>query len=274
MKKIKLKIIYIIIFFIITILAFDIRLKTVFYDLESTKINNNIKMALITDLHSCKYGKNQKTLINAINKQNPDLVLLSGDIFDDNKTHNNTIIFLETISKKYPCYYVTGNHEFRTGEVQILKDLLKSFNINVLEGNFETINVKNNFINIAGVDDPDISIYLNNKININQQLKNIDDNIKNNYYTILLSHRPELIEKYNEYNFDLVLCGHAHGGQWRIPYLLNGFLAPHQGFFPKYAGGRYTFDNKEMIVSRGLARETTIVPRIFNRPELVIINLK
>ncbi len=97
---------------------------------------------------------------------------------------------------------------------------------------------------------------------------------KNDYYTVLLSHRPEFFELYTEYNFDLVLSGHAHGGQWRIPYILNGLYAPNQGVFPKYAGGEYTENNTTMIVSRGLARESTLLPRFYNRPELVIIDLQ
>lgn len=103
-----------------------------------------------------------------------------------------------------------------------------------------------------------------------------DDKQKRRYteYTILLSHRPEYFETYAKYPFDLVLCGHAHSGQWRIPFLLNGLYAPHQEIFPKYAGGLYEAENMRMIVSRGLARKTTYIPRIFNRPELVIIDLQ
>lgn len=90
---------------------------------------------------------------------------------------------------------------------------------------------------------------------------------------MLLSHRPELFETYQKYGFDLVLSGHAHGGQWRIPGVLNGLFAPDQGLFPEYAGGRYDYAEGTMIVSRGLARESTPVPRIFNRPEVVIVDI-
>ena len=93
-------------------------------------------------------------------------------------------------------------------------------------------------------------------------------------YTILLTHRPEQPELYTLLGFDLVLAGHAHGGQWRIPGVLNGLYAPDQGLFPRYAGGRYELDGTVMIVSRGLARESTRVPRFYNRPELVMIELK
>ena len=107
-----------------------------------------------------------------------------------------------------------------------------------------------------------------------KQLKQADEAVNKEEFTILLSHRPELAERYQKYDFDLVLCGHAHGGQWRLPGVINGLDAPHQGVFPQYAGGRFDFENQTLIVSRGLARESTLVPRIFNRPELVIVDLE
>jgi predicted MPP superfamily phosphohydrolase len=91
--------------------------------------------------------------------------------------------------------------------------------------------------------------------------------------TVLLAHRPEYIDSYLDYDFDLILSGHAHGGQWRIPLLINGLYAPNQGWFPKYAGGRYELGNSTFIVSRGLAKESVRVPRIFNPPELVVIDI-
>ena len=93
-------------------------------------------------------------------------------------------------------------------------------------------------------------------------------------FSLLLAHRPARIQQYLSGGYDLVLCGHAHGGQWRIPGILNGLLAPDEGFFPKYAGGTYRFDETTMIVSRGLARESTRVPRLYNPPELVLVELQ
>ena len=93
-------------------------------------------------------------------------------------------------------------------------------------------------------------------------------------FTVLMAHRPELSDKYAAAGFDLVVSGHAHGGQVRIPGLLNGLYAPNQGLFPSYAGGEYRIGEMTLVVSRGLARESTRLPRVFNRPELVIIELK
>ena len=109
---------------------------------------------------------------------------------------------------------------------------------------------------------------------VQEEIWKIEETAGTEIFTVLLSHRPELFEIYQKYEFDLVLSGHAHGGQWRIPGLLNGLFAPNQGLFPKYAGGRYDYAGGTMIVSRGLARESTKVPRIFNRPELVVVDVK
>ena len=91
---------------------------------------------------------------------------------------------------------------------------------------------------------------------------------------MLLCHFPEDIDYYRSFGkFDLILSGHAHGGQWRLPFSQNGLFSPGEGLFPKYSGGRFDFDDCTMIVSRGLARIKTVIPRIFNNPELVVIDL-
>ncbi len=257
----------------LVLLVCDMRLKTVIYTIESEKINNPVKIALITDLHSNWYGKNQRTLIRAVEKQNPDIVLLGGDIFDDKKTYDNAEKTIQLLTEKYPCYYVTGNHEYWSYDIETIFEILTSYGVTILSGECVKMEVNGEKINLCGVDDPDVMEYTENGIVMEEQLKMAEKMAKKEYYTILLSHRPEWIETYQKYVFDLVLCGHAHGGQWRIPFVLNGLYAPHQGIFPKYAGGRYDYATGTMIVSRGLARESTPVPRIFNRPELVIVKL-
>ena len=121
-------------------------------------------------------------------------------------------------------------------------------------------------VDLFGVDDPEVGREL-----WKSQLEKVKKEIRPEVFSIILSHRPEKCLEYQD--FSLSLSGHAHGGQWRIPYLLNGLLAPNQGFFPKYAGGLYEFENHHLIVSRGLARESTRIPRFYNRPELVVIHL-
>ncbi|MBQ8825114.1 MAG: metallophosphoesterase [Ruminococcus sp.] len=271
-KRKTITLIVLIVIIVVAIFAFDSRLKIQNYDIESDNITENIRIALITDLHSCKYGKDEIKLIEAIDSQKPDIILLGGDICDDVIPNDNTEALLKGITDKYPCYYVTGNHEYWSNDVDAILKLFESYNVTILNGNYVTTDIKGQKINICGISDPDVS---NNDADIvvTEQLEMIKNAGENGNYTILLTHRPEYIDLYSKYDFDLVLAGHAHGGQFRIPFILNGLYAPNQGLFPEYAGGEYLKNNTKMIVSRGLARESTRVPRIFNRPELVIIEL-
>lgn len=261
---------------VILLIAADSRLVVRTYTIETEKIDAPIRIALITDLHSCSFGENQKELVEAIEDQSPDILLLGGDIFDDVQDNTNSVLFLSAVSGKYPCYYVTGNHEYWSTDEDFASDMrtLKRYGITILTGTYETLTVNNQIINICGVNDPDAFMINKNAASVKEQLDSVNKATQNGRYTILLSHRPEYFKVYARYDFDLVLCGHAHGGQWRIPMLLNGIYAPNQGLFPEYAGGRYDAGNTTMIVSRGLARETTRIPRIFNRPELVIVEIK
>ena len=262
------------IFIVLALLAFDVRLKIVQYTITSEKIKKPMRIALVTDLHSCKYGAGQKTLIDAVDKEKPDMILLGGDIFDDEIPDDNTKIFLSAIAKKYSCYYVTGNHEYWSMRVHEMLDWLRAHGIEDIGGKTIQTNVNGNEICLSGLNDPDEARYTGEGDGMKAELGRAMNERDDKAFTILLTHRPSFVNLYKDAGFDLVLAGHAHGGQWRIPGILNGTFAPDEGFFPKYAGGFYHFDNGgEMIVSRGLARESTRVPRIFNRPELVIINI-
>ncbi len=271
-KKIILGIMAVLIF--ILILALDNRLELRRYTIETEKIEGDVKVLLLTDLHSCSYGENQMDLISAIHKEKPDVILLGGDIYDDEMPNENTTLVLEAIADKYPCYYVTGNHEYWTNDIEPILDLFRGFGITILEGTYDTIEIRGQEINICGVSDSDNIYYTYSNYSIYRQLDDLANVHENGNYTILLAHRPEQIERYRQYNFDLVLSGHAHGGQWRLPGVINGLYAPNQGLFPKYAGGQYDFEELTFIVSRGLAKESTRVPRLFNPPELIVIELK
>jgi len=266
---------------LLVLISCDFRLKTVYYTVDSDKVSAPIRIALLTDLHSCWYGENQKKLVEAVQKQNPDIVLLGGDIFDDEMSYDNAEITIRRLAEKYPCYYVTGNHEYWGYDIENILGIVEGCGITVLSGECDTITINGQIISICGVDDPDVARYVPGGVPIAQQLEyaenaaqEAEDAAGKDVFTILISHRPELCELYQNFDFDLVLSGHAHGGQWRIPGLLNGLYVPDQGLFPEYAGGRYDYETGTMIVSRGLARESTPIPRIFNRPEVVIVDVK
>ncbi len=248
------------------------------YEIDTEKVSAPVRIALITDLHSCKYGDKEEKLISAIEQQQPDIIALCGDFFDDERPDDNSETLLMGIADKYPCFYVTGNHECWSSSEEYAEkmNILNRYGVHILSGNTETIDINGQKINICGVDDPEAVIPGSSTPaadTFEEQLEHLEALPENDNFTILLSHRPERFEDYNSSCFDLVLCGHAHGGQWRIPGILNGLYAPDQGFFPEYAGGKYVRDDMTMIVSRGLARESTRIPRFYNRPELVVIDI-
>lgn len=243
------------------------------YKIKSDKINddNNVKIVQISDLHSCIYGKNQTYLLNKIQKQKPDIIVMTGDIADDVTPIDGTKMLLSEIVKLAPCYYVSGNHEFWSDDIAGIKNVIESFGVEILEGGLKSIVVKNQKLNICGIDDPYV-LNQSERYGYAELLKPFKT-LSSEEFNILLAHRPEFIDEYKKYEFDLVLSGHAHGGQWRIPFILNGLYAPNQGFFPKYAGGQYNYSSLTHIVSRGLSINPRL-PRIFNPPEIVVIDLK
>lgn len=243
-------------------------LQTTYYTLASQHLTHPLRFAVVTDLHSTWYGQDQSELIGAIEREAPDAVLLSGDIVDDEQPRDAAKAFLQTITQKYPTYYVLGNHEFRTPDPEEVKDWTRNLGVTVLDGTGETITINDQTVLICGVDDPACGIvdFQNQFFAVSQMAQNADA------YTILLSHRPELTDWYTNSPFDLVVSGHAHGGQVRLPFVLpDGLIAPGQGLFPKYTSGLHELEDTTLLVSRGLCRNS--LPRVCNRPELVILDV-
>ncbi len=264
----------VLILFILSLPGYLLGLTVRTYEIKDERIQGKLRIALVTDLHSCKYGEGQSKLLFAIEEQHPDVILLGGDIFDDVLSDERTNEFLAGITGKYPCYYVTGNHECWAGgnAYRSKMETLKNYGITRLSGESTLLETGSGTVRLCGIDDPDI-ILVQSQLNANAELLDLKGSISDKEFTILLTHRPELIDEYEKAGFDLVLAGHAHGGQVRIPGIMNGLFAPNQGLFPKYAGGRYEKNGMTMIVSRGLAKESTKFPRFCNPPELVIIDL-
>lgn len=262
---------------LILILAFSLflflsyRIQCTEYSLETGKLQQPIKIALITDLHSCKYGENSQPLLDIIHKEQPNIVLLGGDIYDDDLPIEVAANFIGNLAKKYPSYYVSGNHEYWSEMMDVMKSLTKERGATVLDGQCVLFEKTKDTINICGIDDPTY-IGLDS---LKKQLESAKQGMASGKTNLLLAHRPELLNLYAEYGFDIVAAGHAHGGQWRLPFVLeNGFYGPDQGYFPKYTTGIHKQKNTTMIISRGLAKESTRLPRIFNRPEIVFITIR
>ncbi len=244
--------------------ALDTSIAVPVYKINSDKVTKSVRIVLLTDFHSSSYGKEQRVLIDTVNAQAPDVILFAGDIFEEVRPHKHSIELLERLGKSYPCYYVTGNHEEWSGESDKIKEIIRSLGVTVLEGDGEVRDLGGQSIRICGVDNSAGE----------KQLADCVRMTGDGVFTVLMSHRPDLVGLYSGKGFDLVVSGHAHGGQVRIPGILNGLYAPNQGLFPKYAGGRYLLadGSTEMIVSRGLCKN--VLPRVFNRPEVVVIDIE
>jgi phosphoesterase len=245
-----------------------------YIDYGSDKVPYNFegfKILQISDLHNKIFGKNQNKLIKKIMQETPDIIVITGDIYYS-YTHKikNSLIFLKQISRLYPVYFVTGNHEQRDKNWQKHSKIIKSFGIKIIDNKMEKIQKKNDFIQIYGLRDPSFYEKKTRYIIFEQKLKHIKKYIDEDKLAILLSHRPEKFEIYVENEVDLVFSGHAHGGQIRL--FGQGLLTPGEGFFPKYTGGMYIKNNTSMILSRGLGR-TICTVRLFNRPDIVVTTL-
>lgn len=234
-------------------------------------VGGPVRLAVISDLHSCVYGNERGSLLRNMNAMNPDAVVFVGDIFDDRLPDDHAQAFITQVVKSSPCFYVSGNHEYWSERVDDMKAWLRSVGVTVLEGECRTLSVGGTAIDICGVDDP---TYMSDNQWL-RQVKRADEQSDPSRVRILLTHRPEWTSVYERFAFDLVLAGHAHGGQWRIPFTDRGCFAPNQYFFPKYVDGRHTLANGSvMMVCRGLARESTPLPRLFNHPEIILLEVR
>jgi len=264
-----------VIFAILVIAAFYSGLVVRRYGVTTDKLNpgQSIRIVLISDLHSCIYGENQKDIVSLIKKQEPDMIALAGDIADDEAPVIGTELFLANIKDIAPIYYVTGNHEFLSRDVESIKEMIRRYGVTVLEHEYERTVINGIPLVICGVDDPEIQEIGGIEFDWRQEMYSAFAGLENiPGYKILLAHRPEFIGIYKKFGFDLILSGHTHGGQVRIPFFLNGLYAPGQGWFPRYAGGVYEHGSLVHVISRGVSYNPKL-PRIFNPPEVTVIDI-
>ena len=247
------------------------------YEVVSDRIPQGFegfRIAQVSDLHNAEFGEGNEKLIELLSQTDSDMIVITGDLIDSR--HTDIEIALEYARhaiKLAPVYYVSGNHEARVREYEDLKMGLAEAGVIVLEDQKVQITREGESIYILGIDDPSFQEdYLFGAAasvtsSALSELQNESDG-----YTVLLAHRPELFETYVDAGVNLVFSGHAHGGQFRLPFI-GGLVAPNQGFFPEYDAGLFSEDSTTMIVSRGVGN--SIIPiRINNRPEIVVAELK
>ena len=232
------------------------------------------RIAHISDLHNAEMGEDNENLLTMLREADPDMIAITGDLIDSRNTNVEIAFqFAQEAMKIAPCYYVSGNHEARVNEYEELKTGLISAGVIILEDTQTEISIEGQTITLIGVNDPSFQtdyLFGDSETVMNSKLTELHTD--GEVFTILLSHRPELFDTYAEHDVDLVLSGHAHGGQFRLPFI-GGVVAPNQGLFPEYDAGIYTDGNTNMLVSCGVGN--SILPfRINNRPEVILIELQ
>lgn len=234
---------------------------------------DGFRIAQVSDLHNARFGEENAKLIEMLSQTEPDIIVLTGDLIDSRNTDVETALdFARQAVEIAPVYYVSGNHESRVTAYMDLKMGLGSAGVIVLENQKVEINRGQEHITLIGIDDPSFreSYLFGDAAGVAEQVIG-DLQEASDGYTILLSHRPELLDVYVDTEMDLVFSGHAHGGQFRLPFV-GGLVAPNQGFFPEYDAGQFTEEKTTMIVSRGVGN--SIIPvRVNNRSEIVVVTL-
>lgn len=238
------------------------------YQIEDARIQNDVRIVVVSDLHSALYGAGQSDLVAAIDKADPSVVLLDGDIFHHHGSNKNAVTLLNALSKRFTCYFILGNHEYQTKQIAWVKRQVEDAGIRILDGTSVDITAGATTVRLYGIDDGH-----GGKSRQRAQLAQAGHERDDSVYSILAIHVPNDVEAILPLGFDLMLSGHTHGGQIRIPGMLNGLYAPGQGLFPEYGGGRYDFGKQTLIISRGLAKVPYWLPRVFNPPELVVVTL-
>ncbi len=281
------KMLYIIIG-IIFILILIIRIYIDSEMIEVTKLNivsskipiefEEYKIIQLSDLHNKSFGKNNERLIEAIDKETPDIVVMTGDMVSVNdKDFTAFYNLVSELSKKYKLYYIYGNHE---GELSSknrnkIDTFLRENNVTILNNDCVKLTSGDDEINMYGL--CYTQKYYSHKNGEKHEItkdyiENKLGSLDKEKFNILLSHNPMFFDAYEKHGADLILTGHIHGGLIRLP-MIGGLFSPDRTFFPKYSAGMYESGESKLVVNRGLSRGVRGF-RLFNRPEIISITLK
>ena len=245
--------------------------------IKSDRLPNSFKgykIAQVSDLHNAKIGGDNQRVLDLIKDANPDIIVFTGDIVDSRKTDFDVAVdFAKRAEEVAPCYYVCGNHESRLTNYQTLVKRLEGVGVTVLQNQKIRLELDGEYITLLGIVDP--AFY--NEYPSDQDDEYVAKTLANllrldDGFRVALSHRPELINTYAQFDLDVVFSGHAHGGQFILP-LIGGLFAPNQGLFPDYTQGVHTVENTKLVISRGVGN-SAFPFRFDNRPEVVLVEFQ
>ena len=253
----------------LTVINQNSQLEKTFYQVKSSKLTDNIRIVCISDMHLREFGENNERLVNEIDKLSPDIITLVGDMNTESVPEYDCVITLcKKLNKIAPVYYSLGNHELDAMlfyKSNIYKDVKKA-GIKILNNEVEQATIGGTTIDVIGLTQ-DPQEYAEYGQKFFEKALEEDDNFK-----LVLNHYPEnFMGVLEEYDIDLALAGHAHGGQVRLPWI-GGLYSADQGFLPKLCDGYHEIENSKLIITRGLGWSGKI-PRINNKPEIAVIDL-
>lgn len=218
------------------------------------KALDGLRIAHVSDLHNSRLWRKTITLLE---EAKPDIICITGDLVDSRQPDFvAAYAFVAEAIRIAPCYYIPGNHEHRFSSEKFIElmDDLRELGVTVLLNENTTFDRNGEKLIIVGYSHGNVS--------------NLP---KSEGYRLLLAHHPEKFLDYANEDYDLILCGHAHGGQFRLP-IVGGLYAPGQGAFPQYDAGLFRRDDATMIVNRGIGNSGFPI-RFANRPEVIVITL-
>lgn len=231
---------------------------------------DGFRIVVVSDLHNKKYGKHQQRLLARIAAQNPDMIAVTGDLYQNEYTEN-ALDLIRGAAELAPVYYVIGNHEAMVANSPDVTAYMQSLGVHTLDNNTEQLVRGDDSITVVGLSDPMTFGGAGGKERRRRAAAKLDAITEGlTGYRLLLSHRPEMFDDYVG-KVDLALAGHSHAGHVRLPFI-GAIMTPGEGFKVKYDVGRFDAENTTMIVSGGLGA-SNIVPRFHNRPQLVTVEL-
>ncbi|MDR2357721.1 MAG: metallophosphoesterase [Oscillospiraceae bacterium] len=229
---------------------------------------DGLRIASLSDVHAAQFGKNNEKLIAAVVRARPDIIALTGDLIDDTGQLGIIDTLVGGLADIAPVYYVTGNHEWDSGDMRNLQSLLEQRGVTVLRNAYIPLTISGESVVLAGTDDP------NGPSDMVKPEKFIEDirRAEGDKFLIVLEHRNNHLEMYSSLGVDLIICGHAHGGIVRLPFT-DGLVGPSREILPTYTNGVYTAGATSMLVSRGVGNHTGY-PRFLNNPHIPVAVLR
>ena len=226
------------------------------------------RIAVISDLHGKEFGEDNEKLIDFVRDLEPDLIAVTGDLIHDQAQMAMVRPVAKGLASIAPTYYVTGNHEWAAGVVPQLEELLDQCGITVLSNEYVMLTEGGDQIALLGAED---SNGYADQMTVGELANQVRQE-QGDVYTILLSHRNNHYDQYQQARVDLTLAGHAHGGLIRLP-TTDGLIGPKRELWPQYTAGLYDLSYGQMVVSRGLGNQFPCF-RLFNRPDVPLVVLE